>query len=211
MLQTKDLHINYSEKSISFPNIDLKSADQLLITGRSGSGKTSFLNALGGLQTPSKGSVKIDNVDLYALSQRDLDQFRGTNIGFVFQRSHFISSLDVISNLKFSQYLVRNEDEKLIYNLLDKVGLLDRKKARIFELSEGEKQRISIVRSVVNSPKLILADEPTSALDDESCENILELIRSFSQENKSKLIIVTHDQRLKNKFEDKLDLDALSV
>ena len=211
MLQTKNLHIKYSEKSISFPNIDLKSADQLLITGRSGSGKTSFLNALGGLQTPSKGSVKIDNVDIYALSQRDLDQFRGTNIGFVFQRPHFISSLDVISNLKFSQYLVKKEDEKLIFSLLDKVELLDRKKARIFELSEGEKQRISIVRSVVNSPKLILADEPTSALDDESCENILELIRSFSQENKSKLIIVTHDQRLKNKFEDKLDLDALSV
>jgi len=211
VLQTKNLHINYSEKSISFPNIDLKSSDQLLITGRSGSGKTSFLNALGGLQTPCKGSVKIDNVDLYALSQRDLDQFRGTNIGFVFQIPHFISSLDVISNLKFSQYLVKKEDEKLIFSLLDKVGLLDRKKARIFELSEGEKQRISIVRSVVNSPKLILADEPTSALDDESCENILELIRSFSIENKSKLIIVTHDQRLKNKFEDKLDLDALSI
>ena len=211
MLQTKNLHINYSEKSISFPNIDLKSSDQLLIIGRSGSGKTSFLNVLGGLQTPSKGSVKIDNIDLYALSQRELDQFRGTNIGFVVQRPHFISSLDVISNLKFSQYLVKNEDEKLIFSLLDKVGLLDRKKARIFELSEGEKQRISIVRSVVNSPKLILADEPTSALDDESCENILELIRSFSLENKSKLIIVTHDQRLKNKFEDKLDLDAISV
>ena len=211
MLQTKNLHINYSKKSISFPNIDLKTEDQLLITGRSGSGKTSFLNVLGGLQTPNLGSVKIDNVDLYALSQRELDHFRGTNIGFVFQRPHFISSLDVISNLKFSQYLVKKEDEKLIYSLLDKVGLLDRKKARIFELSEGEKQRISIVRSVVNSPKLILADEPTSALDDESCENILELIRSFSLENKSKLIIVTHDQRLKNKFDDKLDLDALSV
>ncbi|MEC8617051.1 MAG: ATP-binding cassette domain-containing protein [Bacteroidota bacterium] len=211
MLQTKNLHINYSKKSISFPNIDLKTEDQLLITGRSGSGKTSFLNVLGGLQTPNLGSVKIDNVDLYALSQRELDHFRGTNIGFVFQRPHFISSLDVISNLKFSQYLVRKEDEKLIYSLLDKVGLLDRKKARIFELSEGEKQRISIVRSVVNSPKLILADEPTSALDDESCENILELIRSISLENRSKLIIVTHDHRLKNKFEDKLDLDALSV
>ena len=211
MLQTKNLHINYSKKSISFPNVDLKTEDQLLITGRSGSGKTSFLNVLGGLQTPNMGSVKIDNVDLYALSQRELDHFRGTNIGFVFQRPHFISSLDVISNLKFSQYLVRKEDEKLIYSLLDKVGLLDRKKARIFELSEGEKQRISIVRSVVNSPKLILADEPTSALDDESCENILELIRSISLENRSKLIIVTHDHRLKNKFEDKLDLDALSV
>ncbi len=211
MLQTKNLHINYSKKSISFPNIDLKTGDQLLITGRSGSGKTSFLNAIGGLQTPTKGSVKIDNVDLYSLTQRDLDHFRGTNIGFVFQRPHFINSLDVISNLKFSQYLIKKEDEKLIYSLLDKVGLLDRKKARIYELSEGEKQRISIVRSVVNSPKLILADEPTSALDDESCENILELIRLFSLENKSKLIIVTHDQRLKNKFEDKLDLDALSV
>ena len=192
-------------------SVSIKEGEFVSIMGSSGSGKSTLMNIIGCLDVPTKGNYFFRDNDIANYNSNNLAELRNKDIGFVFQRPHFISSLDVISNLKFSQYLVRKEDEKLIYSLLDKVGLLDRKKARIFELSEGEKQRISIVRSVVNSPKLILADEPTSALDDESCENILKLIRSISLENESKLIIVTHDQRLKNKFEDKLDLDALSV
>ena len=211
MLKTESLNIDYVERSLSFPDIDMSNTNQLLIIGQSGSGKTSLLNAIGGLQKPSAGKVWINETDIYQLSSKKLDFFRGRNIGFVFQQPHFISSLDVESNLKFAQYFVGKKDVIVIHELLDQVGLLHRKKSRIHELSEGEKQRISIIRAVINSPSIILADEPTSALDDNSCEKILELINSIAVENSSKLIIVTHDQRLKDKFSQKLNLDDFKL
>jgi putative ABC transport system ATP-binding protein len=189
----------------------MSNTNQLLIIGQSGSGKTSLLNAIGGLQKPSAGKVWINETDIYQLSSKKLDFFRGRNIGFVFQQPHFITSLDVESNLKFAQYFVGKKDVMVIHKLLDQVGLLHRKKSRIHELSEGEKQRISIIRAVINSPSIILADEPTSALDDNSCEKILELINSIAVENNAKLIIVTHDQRLKDKYSQKLNLDDFKV
>ena len=211
MLKTESLNIDYVERSLSFPDIDMSNTNQLLIIGQSGSGKTSLLNAIGGLQKPSAGKVWINETDIYQLSSKKLDFFRGRNIGFVFQQPHFITSLDVESNLKFAQYFVGKKDVIVIHELLDQVGLLHRKKSRIHELSEGEKQRISIIRAVINSPSIILADEPTSALDDNSCEKILELINSIAVENNAKLIIVTHDQRLKDKYSQKLNLDDFKV
>ena len=211
MLKTESLNIDYVERSLSFPDIDMSNINQLLIIGQSGSGKTSLLNAIGGLQKPSAGKVWINETDIYQLSSKKLDFFRGRNIGFVFQQPHFISSLDVESNLKFAQYFVGKRDVMVIHKLLDQVGLLHRKKSRIHELSEGEKQRISIIRAVINSPSIILADEPTSALDDNSCEKILELINSIAVENSAKLIIVTHDQRLKDKYSQKLNLDDFKL
>ena len=211
MLKTESLNIDYVERSLSFPDIDMSNTNQLLIIGQSGSGKTSLLNAIGGLQKPSAGKVWINETDIYQLSSKKLDFFRGRNIGFVFQQPHFISSLDVESNLKFAQYFVGKRDVMVSHKLLDQVGLLHRKKSGIHELSEGEKQRISIIRAVINSPSIILADEPTSALDDNSCEKILELINSIAVENNAKLIIVTHDQRLKDKYSQKLNLDDFKV
>ena len=211
MLKTESLNIDYVERSLSFPDIDMSNTNQLLIIGQSGSGKTSLLNAIGGLQKPSAGKVWINETDIYQLSSKKLDFFRGRNIGFVFQQPHFITSLDVESNLKFAQYFIGKKDVTVIHKLLDQVGLLHRKKSRIHELSEGEKQRISIIRAVINSPSIILADEPTSALDDNSCEKILELINSIALENNAKLIIVTHDQRLKDKYNQKLNLDDFKV
>ena len=211
MLKTESLNIDYVERSLSFPDIDMSNTNQLLIIGQSGRGKTSLLNAIGGLQKPSAGKVWINETDIYQLSSKKLDFFRGRNIGFVFQQPHFITSLDVESNLKFAQYFVGKKDVMVIHKLLDQVGLLHRKKSRIHELSEGEKQRISIIRAVINSPSIILADEPTSALDDNSCEKILELINSIAVENNAKLIIVTHDQRLKDKYSQKLNLDDFKV
>ena len=211
MVKTESLNIDYVERSLSFPDIDMSNTNQLLIIGQSGSGKTSLLNAIGGLQKPSAGKVWINETEIYQLSSKKLDFFRGRNIGFVFQQPHFITSLDVESNLKFAQYFIGKKDVTVIHKLLDQVGLLHRKKSRIHELSEGEKQRISIIRAVINSPSIILADEPTSALDDNSCEKILELINSIAVENNAKLIIVTHDQRLKDKYNQKLNLDDFKV
>ena len=208
LIRTKDLSIIYENKRINFPDLDISQGDHFLILGRSGSGKTSFLNLLGGLLSPSSGQIKINNENIVLLSSNELDKFRGLNIGFIFQSPHFIKSLNINDNLMLSQYLLGNRDQNHIDTLLEKVELLNRKKDPIHVLSEGEKQRISIVRALINKPKIILADEPTSALDDYSCNIVINLLKNLSKENNSVLIIVTHDKRLKDKFKQFIDLDA---
>jgi putative ABC transport system ATP-binding protein len=208
LILTKDLSISYGDKTINFPDLDVSTGNHLLILGRSGSGKTSLLNLLGGLVTPSSGYVTINQENIALLSNNKLDKFRGLHIGFVFQTPHFIKSLDVNDNLMLSQFLVGKRDQNHMDTLLEKVGLLNRKKEQLYKLSEGEKQRISIVRALINKPKIILADEPTSALDDHSCNIVIDLLKELSKENNAVLIIVTHDKRLKEKFEQFIDLDA---
>ena len=208
LIRTKDLSIIYENKRINFPDLDISQGDHFLILGRSGSGKTSFLNLLGGLLSPSSGQIKINNENIALLSSNELDKFRGLNIGFIFQSPHFIKSLNINDNLMLSQYFLGNRDQNHIDTLLEKVELLNRKKDPLHVLSEGEKQRISIVRALINKPKIILADEPTSALDDYSCNIVIDLLKNLSQENNSVLIIVTHDKRLKDKFKQFIDLDA---
>ena len=208
LIRTKDLSIIYENKRINFPDLNISQGDHFLILGRSGSGKTSFLNLLGGLLSPSSGQIKINNENIVLLSSNELDKFRGLNIGFIFQSPHFIKSLNINDNLMLSQYLLGNRDQNHIDTLLEKVELLNRKKDPLHVLSEGEKQRISIVRALINKPKIILADEPTSALDDYSCNIVVDLLKKLSKENNSVLIIVTHDKRLKDKFKQFIDLDA---
>ena len=208
MIQTSNLSIKYGERKINFPDLNLKSGDSLLILGKSGSGKTSMLNLLGGLASPSSGSVVVNSKNISSLPKNQLDQFRGSNIGFVFQTPHFIKSLTVQGNLLLTQYLVNKSNYNHFERLLKKVGLFTRVNDKIYQLSEGEKQRISIVRALINQPKVILADEPTSALDDESCNDVISLLKELSKENNAVLIIVTHDRRLKKKFTQFIDLDV---
>ncbi len=208
MIQTSNLSIKYGERKINFPDLNLKSGDSLLILGKSGSGKTSMLNLLGGLASPSSGSVAVNSKIISSFPKNQLDQFRGSNIGFVFQTPHFIKSLTVQDNLLLTQYLVNKTNYNHFARLLKKVGLFTRVNDKIYQLSEGEKQRISIVRALINQPKVILADEPTSALDDESCNDVISLLKELSKENNAVLIIVTHDRRLKKKFTQFIDLDV---
>ena len=207
MIQTSNLSIKYGERKINFPDLNLKSGDSLLILGKSGSGKTSMLNLLGGLASPSSGSVAVNSKIISSLPKNQLDQFRGSNIGFVFQTPHFIKSLSVNDNLKFSQYMSSKVNQSKIDMLLKKVKLNHLKNASIQNLSEGEKQRISIIRALVNQPSIIFADEPTSALDDNSCNNVVDLLANLSQENNTTLVIVTHDKRIKDKFPNQISLN----
>lgn len=208
MILTNNLSVKYGHQIIDFPNLKLKQGEQVLLIGKSGSGKTTFLNLIGGLLTPHSGEVEIDGHNIVSISNSKQDKFRGNNIGFIFQTPQFIQSLDVENNLLLTQYLVGTYDKNHIDSLLLKVGLVNRKRAYLNELSEGEKQRISIVRALINKPKIILADEPTSALDDESCNQIIDLLKELSSENNTSLIIVTHDKRLKDKFNQKVELNA---
>ena len=208
LILTKDLSISYGERVISFPDLELNSGESLLVIGKSGSGKTSFLNLIGCLITPHSGLIEIYGQNISLLSSNKLDQFRGANIGFVFQTPHFVKALNVEDNLKLTQFLAWRKDHEHINNLLKKVGLMDRKNDQLIQLSEGEKQRISIVRALINRPKIILADEPTSALDDVSCNRVVNLLKELSKENNTILIIVTHDQRLKDQFNQQIEIDV---
>ena len=208
LIRTNNLSVKYGDVDIKFPNINLDYGGQLLIIGKSGSGKTSLLNILGGLLAPETGNVLVNDVDLSNLSNNKRDNYRGQQIGFVFQTPHLIKSLCVNDNLKFSQYMSSKVNQPKINMFLKKVDLNHLKNASIQNLSEGEKQRISIIRALVNQPSIIFADEPTSALDDNSCYNVVDLLTNLSQENNTTLVIVTHDKRIKATFPNQINLNG---
>jgi len=141
----------------------------------------------------------IGDTDLTKLSKSDLDRFRGEHIGIVFQKNHFIESLSVLENLEMARYFADNSvDDRKCRQLLERLNLSDKSNASISTLSEGQKQRVAIARSLINQPKLILADEPTSALDDDNCAEVVRLLEEQAELEKAALVIVTHDNRLKN-------------
>jgi len=207
LIRTNNLSVKYGDIDIEFPNINLDYGGQLLIIGKSGTGKTSLLNILGGLLSPENGNVLVNDVDLFTLSNNKRDNYRGQQIGFVFQTPHFIKSLSVNDNLKFSQYMSSKVNQPKIDMLLKNVDLLNLKNSKIQDLSEGEKQRISIIRALVNQPSIIFADEPTSALDDDSSYKVVDLLTNLSQKNNTTLVIVTHDKRIKDKFSNQINLN----
>lgn len=135
-----------------------------------------------------------------------LDKFRGDNIGIIFQKNHFISSISVLENLKIAQFFGGTEDEKKCRDLLGRLNILDKADKAISTLSEGEKQRVAIARALVNDPELILADEPTSALDDDNCDEVIRLLEEQASNAGAALVIVTHDTRLKEKVSNQITL-----
>jgi lipoprotein-releasing system ATP-binding protein len=199
---------NYdSQTSILLPDMDISEQDPLLILGKSGSGKSTLLNILGGLMRPSKGSISINGEDISSYSQAQLDDFRSRTIGIVFQNSHFIQAVSVLENVTLAQFFGGNKvDEAYATQLLTKLDLGHKLKSRTDNLSVGEKQRVAIARALANKPQIILADEPTSALDDSNCQSVVDLLTKQAQLANAKLIIVTHDSRLKDIFSNQITL-----
>jgi putative ABC transport system ATP-binding protein len=184
---------------LHFPDIQLGNSENCLILGESGCGKTTLLHLLAGLRTPSQGEVLFDNTSLTPLSTSDRDRFRGKNIGVIFQSSAFISSLSVLENLMMPLMLSGQiQDENRAKELLSIVHLDHKIQKPINELSVGEQQRVSIIRSIIHGPKWVLADEPTSALDNKNAESVIELLTTITQANNASLIVVTHDHRWNN-------------
>ena len=208
MVKINRLTYNYSsEIQLKFPDFSLSKGEQALILGQSGCGKTTLLHLLSGLLKPNSGDVNIDNEDISKMYGAALDNFRGANIGIVFQTAHFIESLTVKENLTLTQTLAgKSKDIDKIKKLLADLGVESKLNAKLNALSVGEKQRVSIARALVNSPALILADEPTSALDDKNCDAVLKLVREQAKKHNSTLLIVTHDKRLKDQFDKRIEL-----
>lgn len=208
LLETTSLKFAYPGNApISFPDISLAGGEALLLLGQSGSGKTTFLNLLAGLLTPNQGAVVLDGVNLSALKGHHLDLFRGQHIGIVFQKPHLIAALTVKQNLDLAQFLSKKKGPSPL-SLLQELGLAAKATSAIGTLSEGEAQRVSIARALVNSPKLILADEPTSSLDDLHAQRVVTLLKEQAAKIGAALVIVTHDQRVKSEVPQVLEVKS---
>ena len=186
---------------MQFKDWTIGSTENWLLLGASGSGKTTLIHILTGLLRPEKGKVFINDTDIYSLHQKDLDIFRGQHIGLIFQNPHMIKSLTIRDNLKIAQsFAGLPVDNKRIDEVLETLGIQEKSTKYPYELSQGQLQRVSIARAVINKPAAILADEPTSSLDDKNAAIVLNLLISQSVLNGSALIISTHDKRVKDMF-----------
>jgi len=209
MLVTKDLSYRYQGTShaLKFPDLDISQGDHTLIIGPSGCGKTTFLHLLAGLRSPASGSIQLMDTDITRLSTGALDHFRGKHIGMIFQVPHFMRSLNVNENLALAQSLAgKPSQQSQIDDRLNDLNLLEKKRKKTSELSVGEQQRVAIIRAVINQPKIIFADEPTSALDDHNTEQVINLLKDQADQCDATLIVVTHDQRLKDNFTNRIEL-----
>jgi putative ABC transport system ATP-binding protein len=208
MLKTTNLSYQYSgAAAISFPDFTAEQGDHWLIIGPSGSGKTTLLHLLGGLLSPTGGSVRLNDSDYGSISPAKLDKFRGENIGIVFQKAHAVQSLSVMENLLLTQQLGGKPfDKQKIMKLLERLQMGHKANQKPNRLSAGEQQRVAIARAVINQPRLILADEPTSALDDKNSDEVQHLLKESAEAVKAILLVVTHDNRLKAAFQKQLFL-----
>lgn len=210
MIQAKNLSFSYTKDSvIHFPSITIDKGEHCLLLGNSGSGKTTLLHILGGLLRNFSGEVTIMGQQIASLSESSLDKFRGKNLGFVFQRNHLVSALSVEKNLLLAPYLSGIAmEEARITQVLQQLGIADKRTSSVTKISQGQAQRVAIARAVLNKPAVILADEPTSALDDKSCDQVINLLLDVATENNATLIIATHDQRLKDKIKKQVHLTS---
>lgn len=202
MISIKSVSHSYANAhNISFKDWEINSGEQWLLLGESGSGKTTLLHILTGILKPAQGEVNIDGTSVYTLSPKELDKFRGRNVGIIFQRPHLIKSLTIAENLVLAQSFAKlPEDLKRVSDVLESLGIEAKKNAYPSELSQGQLQRVSIARAVINQPSLLIADEPTSSLDDKNAQAVLELLMQQSGLNQATLVVATHDKRVKDAF-----------
>jgi lipoprotein-releasing system ATP-binding protein len=208
MISTKNIRFSYGKATnFTFPDIAALRGESLLITGGSGKGKTTLLHLLGGLLRPQLGEITIENTNLRELSDKKLDHFRGKNIGLVLQQSYFVASLTVLENVVLASWLAtgRQATDKA-KQLLDQLDLKEQMSKLPSQLSIGQQQRVSIARALINEPKLLLADEPTSSLDDDNAYIVADMLSALAKQYGTALIIVTHDQRLKDRFPNQISL-----
>lgn len=216
MIATRDLTFSYEGAShlIKFPDINCDASDKLLILGDSGSGKTTLLHLLSGMLKAKSGTISIAGRNLKEMSDRELDQFRGEEIGMVFQQAHFVQSLTVAENLRLPAFLTGGKvDDELndrIYALLKRLGVGHKADSLPSNLSVGEQQRASIARAIVHRPSIVFADEPTSALDDKSTDSVISLLEEETAKAGASLIVVTHDSRLKDRYVDRVELNSIT-
>lgn len=191
-------------------SLELSGGDNLAVLGPSGSGKSTLLYIIGTLDRPTAGSVRLDDVQPFGLSEPELAAFRNRRIGFVFQDHHLLPQCTVLENVlvpTLAEASTSAETTARARRLLERVGLSDRLDHRPAELSGGERQRVAICRALLLKPALVLADEPTGNLDRSTAAKVGDLLLELQREEGTMLLVVTHSLELAGRFQRKVELD----
>ena len=181
-------------------DLELERGEVVLVMGPSGSGKTTFLSMLGALLRVSAGDIWIDGTNIAALGERELPPFRARTFGFIFQDFNLVGALSARENVEVALNIAGQRGESArarARSLLESMGLAERLDFRVEKLSGGEKQRVAIARAIANQPALILADEPTANLDSHNGAETMRLLRDLAKEEGTTVVIVSHDERLR--------------
>ncbi len=181
-------------------DLTVNNGDRFAIVGPSGCGKSTLLNILGTLDAPSEGEVIVDGTAVNGLGEKEIARIRSEKIGFIFQMHHLLPQCTALENVLVPTLALVDGDPEAASGrareLLDRVGLGDKFNRSPSQLSGGEKQRVAVVRSLINGPKLLLADEPTGALDEGNAKRLIELLVELNESENLALIVVTHDRTI---------------
>lgn len=204
-LETINLGKIYGKKETSVhalkdANLKINKGEFVAIVGPSGSGKSTFLHLVGGLERPSSGTIKVDRQDICCLSDKELARYRRQKVGFVFQQYNLIPVLNVSENIELPVKLDNKKvDKDYINDLMDLLGISDRKNHLPSQLSGGQQQRVAIARALSAKPSIILADEPTGNLDTKTTEEVINLLKSSIKKYNQTLIMITHNENIAKK------------
>ena len=200
-LEVKDLVKTYGTgdirtKALRGVTASVAEGDLCVIQGPSGSGKSTFLNCIGGLETPDSGSIIVDGKEIAGLSMADLAEYRRESLGFIFQFYNLVPNLTVKENIEVCAYLTKDPLDR--DELMDTLGLTELKSKFPSQLSGGQQQRCAIARALIKNPRLLLCDEPTGALDSHTSRGILTLLETVNRRYGTTMLIVTHNNAIKD-------------
>ena len=200
MIEVKNIHKSFGTLEVlKGVNLTVEKGEIVSIIGKSGAGKTTLLQIIGTLDKPNSGSVVIDGVDVFALKEKELANFRNQHIGFIFQFHQLLPEFNALENVMMPALIARQpekEAEARATQLLSELGLSERLKHKPNELSGGEKQRVAAARAMMMSPDVILADEPSGSLDESNKKELHKLLLQMREQYGQTIIIVTHDKEL---------------
>ena len=185
---------DHEQRALDHVDLSLEEGKFIVVLGPSGAGKSTLLNMLGGLDSPTEGTIVVDGKDISTLTENELADYRAETVGFVFQSYNLIPTLTVIENVALVKEIAKNPLSS--HDMLREVGLSDHIHQFPSELSGGEQQRVSIARALAKNPQILLCDEPTGALDSETGVMVLRLLLSMARDMHKTIIIVTHNQNI---------------
>ena len=200
-LEIKDVKKSYGQDGsyiqvLKGVNTGVEKGQMCVIQGTSGSGKSTLLNCIGGLDTMDSGSITVDGTEIFGMKNDALANYRRDNLGFIFQFYNLVPNLTVRENIQVCEYLTK--DPLDIDELIDILGLTEHQNKFPAQLSGGQQQRCAIARALIKNPKLLLCDEPTGALDSNTSRDILVLLEQINERYKTTMLIVTHNNSIKN-------------